>query len=539
MKELWRRLRRRFWLRHVLLAAVALTAGGLALISYETGALSALERQAIDAQFTIRGRKPAGNTVTIVALDPTTMEALAARPPIPRIYYAQLLDILRAAHPRLIGLDVQFTGKTDRRDDDALLATIARDGPILLTTHDTSQGPILVPADVRNPPGAVISSAAAPTDADGVVRRMLYAQFDTETLAVRAAEMLRGRPVSRRFFPADQAWIDFRGPPGTFATYPMINVLQRRVPDRAFSGKVVLVGISDPQQKDIYVTAASSVPMAGVEIQANSLMTILDGFPLQPLSNGIEVALLFVLAAFPALVSLRLAALYVLLAAIGALFVLLLATQWAFDSGKIVSVPDPILALSLGAAGAVAADSYVTARQLRKLHVVLPSDFFISYRRLGSETIANLLRDSLVRKFSVFMDTDAIDAGEEWPRRIEEEIAACHAMLVVIGPEWLDAKGEDGLRLLDDPEDWVRREIEAGLARDEIAVVPVLHDRARAPQPERLPDAIKQLAKCQAVELTGRNLDRWIEALSESIQQGTLKRQQRLGHLTRTPGSTR
>jgi hypothetical protein len=140
-----------------------------------------------------------------------------------------------------------------------------------------------------------------------------------------------------------------------------------------------------------------------------------------------------------------------------------------------------------------------------------------------------MLRDGLARKFSVFMDTDGIDPGEEWPRRIEEAIVACHAMLVVIGPDWLDARTSDGSRRLDDPSDWIRREIETALARPEITVVPVLHDGATAPEPDRLPDAIKALAECQAVQLTGRNLERWIAALSDSIRNGRLKRLRQLG----------
>ncbi len=89
----------RLWLRHALLAAAALGAGGLALLSYATGALNGLERQTVDARFAVRGAEPTGGGVVIVGVDQRTLSAIGARPPIPRRYYAQALDRLRAAHP--------------------------------------------------------------------------------------------------------------------------------------------------------------------------------------------------------------------------------------------------------------------------------------------------------------------------------------------------------------------------------------------------------------------------------------------------------
>ncbi|HWK17538.1 MAG TPA: CHASE2 domain-containing protein [Solirubrobacteraceae bacterium] len=521
----------RLWLRHALLAAAALGAGALALLAYETGALNGLERQTVDARFAIRGAQPPGGGVVIVGVDQRTLSAIGARPPIPRGEYAQALDRLRAAHPRLIAIDAQFIGATNPRDDGALLAAIARDGPILLATQDSVDGTLPVPANVPGARGAVLGSAAVDTDPDNVLRRMIYAAVRLKTFAVVAAELLQGRPVDPNRFPANHAWVDFKGPPGTFPAYSLIDVIDGRVPAAKLAGRTVLVGVTDPVGKDVFVTSASSTPMSGVEFQANALSTILDGFPLQPASDGLEIVLLFVLAAVPAVLSLRLSGLSALIAAVGVLLVFLVAAQLAFDSGTIVSIPDAILALALGTVGSVAAESYVQRRQLRDLQAVLhllpgPSDFFVSYRRGQSELAANTLREGLARKFGddhVFMDTDAIHPGEQWPRRIVEAIEACRAMLVVIGPQWVEARGSSGERRLDDPEDWVRREIEAGLRSEQIVVVPVLHDGAGEPGRDQLPDSLGPLADCQSVQLTGRDVDRWIEDLAQRIQKGRMR----------------
>ncbi len=536
MSELWSRVGDRVWLRHVLLATAASGAALLALITYETGAFNGLERQSVDARFSIRGPERPGHGIVIIGVDQKTLTAINARPvpgsPIPRIYYARLLDRVRAARPRLIAIDAQFIGRSDAKDDNALLAAIRRDGPVLLATHDTTAGPIPVPAGVRNASGALLASAAVDTDPDGVLRRMIYRAVNLPTLAVIAAEMLSGRPVSRSEFPDNHAWVNFRGPPGTYPTYSAIDVLNGAIAPALLSGRTVLIGVTDPGEKDVFVTASSSNPMAGVEFHANALQTILDGFPLGAASGGIEIVLLFVLAAIPAVLSIRLSAILVLLAALVTLVIFLIAVQLAFNSGTIVTVPDPILALALGTAGAIAADAFVQRRQLRNLQAIfelLPSpvsDFFISYRREQSETAANALREALVRKFgeeSVFLDTEQIDYGQQWPQRLEDAVAACRAMLVLIGPDWSEATDSHGSQRLTNPDDWVRCEIRAALANDQIAVVPVLHDRAVAPTRELLPKGLRRLAHLQAVSFTGKRQEEWIDELADSIHKGRLR----------------
>jgi TIR domain len=121
------------------------------------------------------------------------------------------------------------------------------------------------------------------------------------------------------------------------------------------------------------------------------------------------------------------------------------------------------------------------------------SAFFVSYRRDQSSFVARSLRSALAARFgdaSVFMDVTAISPGQKWPREIQEAILGCRAMLVIIGPYWLAARDPgSGSRRLDDPEDWVRREVEAGLARPEAAVIPVLVDGATMPGDSDLPRA--------------------------------------------------
>jgi CHASE2 domain-containing sensor protein len=519
--------------RSRLLPAVALAAALLALIASESGALDALERDTIDARFDVRGGKEPSKEIVVVGVDQKTLAALNERPPISRIHYAQLLDRLGAADPRLIAIDVQFTGASDEpRTDRALVEAVARNGPVLLATHEEAGMPLPVPAGQADAEGAVPASAAVDSDPDNVVRRMLYAPVALKTFAVRGAEMATGGPVGEADFPGNHAWIDFHGPPGTYPNHSLVDVLSGEVSPDSFRDRIVLVGATDPVEKDVFVTPASPSPMPGVELQANALETILDGFPLQPLGGGLEIALLFALAAIPALLAFRLPALYMLLASLGALLIYLAAAQLAFDSGRIVPVVAPVLALTLSAGGAAGVDFLVERHRrealedtIRRLPGDTECDYFISYRRDQSSWPARMLKGELAQRFgedSVFVDVDSLEAGQQWPHRIEEAIQCAEVVLVLIGPRWLAATTPDGKRRIDEPGDWVRLEIETALTAH-VVVVPVLLDGAPMPKAEDLPDTIRGITDRNAFSLVAERWGPQVKQLIDSIKEGRIR----------------
>jgi CHASE2 domain-containing sensor protein len=96
----------------------------------------------------------------IIGIDQKTLTALDVQPPIPRADYAHVLDRIHAAAPRLIAIDTQFIGRSHPADDQALLGSIERDGPVILATHEGDQGAVPVPAGVGDARGAVPASAA-------------------------------------------------------------------------------------------------------------------------------------------------------------------------------------------------------------------------------------------------------------------------------------------------------------------------------------------------------------------------------------------
>jgi peptide/nickel transport system substrate-binding protein len=118
--------------------------------------------------------------------------------------------------------------------------------------------------------------------------------------------------------------------------------------------------------------------------------------------------------------------------------------------------------------------------------------------------MAGRLYDRLAARLGddqVFMDVDAIAPGLDFTEVIAEAVSTCELLLAIIGPRWLNATDEEGRRRLDDPNDFVRLEIETALERD-IRVIPVLVEDARLPRAGDLPASLVKLVRLQAVELS-------------------------------------
>jgi hypothetical protein len=148
---------------------------------------------------------------------------------------------------------------------------------------------------------------------------------------------------------------------------------------------------------------------------------------------------------------------------------------------------------------------------------------FICYRRQDSAPYAGRIYDAMVAKFgieNVFMDLD-LDPGVDFVERIKRVVSGCVALIVVIGPRWAELRDEDGGRRIEDPEDFVRLEVETGLHRDDVLLVPALVGGATMPRREVLPPELQTLARRNALELSeGRwayDIGRLLDTLDERL----------------------
>jgi TIR domain len=129
---------------------------------------------------------------------------------------------------------------------------------------------------------------------------------------------------------------------------------------------------------------------------------------------------------------------------------------------------------------------------------------FISYRRDDAAGHAGRLYDQLQEDLvgeHIFMDVDAIEPGVDFVQRIEAAVASADVFLAVVGRSWVTVTDEEGRRRLDDPNDYVRREVGTALGR-EMTVIPVLVGGAAMPKAGQLPDELVPLTRRNALVLS-------------------------------------
>jgi uncharacterized membrane protein YhaH (DUF805 family) len=159
---------------------------------------------------------------------------------------------------------------------------------------------------------------------------------------------------------------------------------------------------------------------------------------------------------------------------------------------------------------------------------------FVSYRRDTNAAAAGRLYDRLLQHFGreqLFMDVEGIEPGVDFVKVLNERLSECGALLAVIGPGWAGAKDRAGRRRLDDPNDYVRLEIEAALNRD-VRVIPILVDGAQMPPTGELPPSLGAFARRQAVEISHTRFGADTDDLAQSLRRA-------LGIQSRPPGTHR
>jgi hypothetical protein len=123
---------------------------------------------------------------------------------------------------------------------------------------------------------------------------------------------------------------------------------------------------------------------------------------------------------------------------------------------------------------------------------------FINYRSIDVPFAAGMIDRVLANRFGrdrVFLDSRSIRPGTYFPPEIWRALRSAKVVIVVIGPRWFD-RGRDGRRLIDRPDDYVRREIAMALTRGGW-VLPVLIEDVPRIDARELPADIAELAFLQ------------------------------------------
>lgn len=132
---------------------------------------------------------------------------------------------------------------------------------------------------------------------------------------------------------------------------------------------------------------------------------------------------------------------------------------------------------------------------------------FINYRGEDSHSYGALLHRELTSHFGedlVFLDAESIPAGADFAEELLSHVRSARVLLAVIGQRWLTVTDPTtGRRRIDDPADWIRRELAEAFVAG-VRVIPVLTDDAELPRETDLPAGIAALSRCQYRRLRRR-----------------------------------
>jgi len=145
---------------------------------------------------------------------------------------------------------------------------------------------------------------------------------------------------------------------------------------------------------------------------------------------------------------------------------------------------------------------------------------FISYRRKDTDGHAGRLAEDLRGRYGeeqVFIDVDSIGGGVDFEQRIEHALDVSDVAFVLIGDEWLGRRDGAPARI-QEPDDWVRREVATVLQRPDVTVVPVLVEGAPLPTAADLPSDLDRLPRLQASELSTRTWEYDFARLCEIVE---------------------
>jgi adenylate cyclase len=353
---------------------VVLAAAAIGVVFYATGLMGTLEAQSVDARFEVRGTQSRPDEIVIVGVNGETFSELQKhRWPFPRSLEGRVIENLTKAGAKAIAVDIQFTSQTTPKQDDALIEAVAQaPGVVLSTTEVNKRGEsnIFGGEEIVHELGARAGSTQVPEESGGTTRKMYYEDGGLISFPVAVAEATTGKRISPSAFESDgKAWVDFRGPPGTFREVAFSRVLRGKIPASAFRGKTVVIGATAPKLQDQHATSTTGNGlMSGPELQASSIWTVLHGFPLSSSATVLDLILILLFAAAPAAATLRLKPLISLLAAIGLGLLYAFVTQLAFDSGTVLPVVYPLLALVLSALGALGVNYLLTSFERQRVH---------------------------------------------------------------------------------------------------------------------------------------------------------------------------
>lgn len=392
--------------------------------------------------------KSVTENVVIIQLDDASLQAYGRSPNLwHRDVYADLVEQMTRMGARVLVFDLIFSEPAE--GDETFLQAIreARTGETRTRFVMVGAG-VGIPSvnNINNLPGLEYSSGLNPLpefvqevdyvayvnvfpDVDGVIRRqpsrITTPQYDYWSLPITAyLAYLRVPPgivqqvvsyeaselkVVERVIPTDEAgvWLqDYFGAPtygreGTFTVVSLLNILEGDIPSDAFEDKIVIVGLMNSfGALDQYPvpSARAGELMAGVEIQANAIESLLQNRVLSPLSDGLYILVFMGLALVSSVIYMRpVWQIKLVMMIVAIIAVLIIGTLLYNLQGIVMGLFHPLLAVSLPALLMIGWDISREIRLRQRSDFLLESVVAVSQQRLELSRITRLLVTDIQR----------------------------------------------------------------------------------------------------------------------------------------------
>lgn len=287
--------------------------------------LDSWQEKIFDRFFT---KKPVSGQIVIFAIDHESIAALGQWP-WPRSVFSSAVEKLQSASA--IGLDVNFSepSAAGAAGDELLAAAISRSVPpvILPLQIDAATGEVTEPLEVFKQK-AVLGHAHIVNE-DGMARNVRHVQSGFASFSARAAMAVRpGIAIP------DVMRIDYAGPEKTFTTLPIADLINNRVPESVYRGRVALIGATAPDLHDTLQTPFGL--LSGVAIHASAIETLLSQKFYTRLGIWLSFSLILAVSAAAAVLIVRAKKLLVLMAGLAALLVAVNAVSLVLFSYKVL-----------------------------------------------------------------------------------------------------------------------------------------------------------------------------------------------------------
>lgn len=414
-------------------SAISLRAGLIValvvLVFWQVGLFNQIRLQLTNIYYVSR---PTTDHIVIIAADDASLQQYGrALSEWPRTRYADLVTILDAAGARVAVFDILFAETTEQ--DTALIASIqqARNSDnrlrVVMPVVGVQQTPntaydrvdaFLLPTQSMAEQVDYLGVTNVIPDADGVVRWQLMqmqsptdnhwglslaaylawqripsvaadqlVRFDGQTLTLPSGRDLRLGDTNRLMF-------DYFDTPGNaFPVYSLQDVLAGRVDPTAFEDKVVFIGLmnSTGQTDEHRVPIGiGGVSMAGVEIHAQTLESLIQNRLPVPQSSPSQAAMIILLALGASLIYGWLPPRWYLfslfLSVIVSVTLVVIVSALFFSSQLIVvNLFDALLAVVLPAPTVLAQNFLLETRLRRRTELLLASMVNATQQNLGLE----------------------------------------------------------------------------------------------------------------------------------------------------------